>query len=536
PVALYDTTTGKGAVALTDATGAYLFTNVPAGNYSVIECWGTAGLPSPIDFGATQVAMSQPKEAEPPLSIVTVPVPVLADKLCAINPNLQKIVVTTTNVGNILFFDAAVGNKPLTFTGVNFIGSNLITVADNGTWGANAPGTPIMTIPATDPYPGVSPGFVYVNSATPTDGKFTVMNTRATTAYPWWQLSDHTTMLETGRMLTVNGANPGSVVFKQTVSVLPNKKYALTAWILNLINQTSGNVDPQLALSVLDSNNNQIFYQAVNQIDAKNVPIWYQNGFLFDTLGNSNITVEILSEGPAAVGNDYLIDDVALYQVEIQNLLTIKKSATPAVIFNGTTVTFSVDVTNNSSTDTLSNVIFKDVLDPTLSFVAGSVTVNGSGTGFGTADPNLGFTLGAMSPNSTKTVQFKAVSTAADASPVKNIASGNYPAFLSANGDIITNTVNSNPVFLRRPLYNFGQSSTDLVQSIALQQTALSHILNAEGEKIQAMLAVQGVTPTQLLAVNDSVQKMVDSVSQLECIMKQKIKIVQNQVVGYKNI
>ncbi|MEG1609316.1 MAG: hypothetical protein RR348_05555, partial [Clostridia bacterium] len=195
-----------------------------------------------------------------------------------------------------------------------------------------------------------------------------------------------------------------------------------------------------------------------------------------------------------------------------------------------------VTVTNNSATSTLSDVFFKDVLDPTLSFVAGSVTVNGSGVGYATANPNAGFSIGSMPPNTVKLVEFKATSIAAGNSPVKNIATGSYPIFLSSNGDVVSNTVSSNPVFLRRPLFNFGQASTDLVESVALQQTALSHILNAEGEKIQAMLAIQGVTPSQLLQVNASVQDTIEAVSGLECILKQKIKKVQNQVVGYKTI
>ena len=34
------------------------------------------------------------------------------------------------------------------------------------------------------------------------------------------------------------------------------------------------------------------------------------------------------------------------------------------------------------------------------------------------------------------------------------------------------------------------QAITDLIQSVALEETALSHILNAEGEKIQKMVAL----------------------------------------------
>ncbi|MEG0961463.1 MAG: CshA/CshB family fibrillar adhesin-related protein [Lachnospiraceae bacterium] len=66
----------------------------------------------------------------------------------------------------------------------------------------------------------------------------------------------------------------------------------------------------------------------------------------------------------------------------------------------------------------------------------------------------------------------------------------------------------------------------DLMESVALQETGISHILNAEGEKIQAMLAVPGVTPTQLLAVNKSVQDMTNSISKLEMVLQSKLETV----------
>ena len=46
------------------------------------------------------------------------------------------------------------------------------------------------------------------------------------------------------------------------------------------------------------------------------------------------------------------------------------------------------------------------------------------------------------------------------------------------------------------------QAITDIIESVALEETALSHILNAEGEKIQKMVAMDDVTPEVLLATN----------------------------------
>ncbi|MEG1948066.1 MAG: hypothetical protein RR140_00575 [Clostridia bacterium] len=74
------------------------------------------------------------------------------------------------------------------------------------------------------------------------------------------------------------------------------------------------------------------------------------------------------------------------------------------------------------------------------------------------------------------------------------------------------------------------QAINDLIESVALQETGLSHILNAEGEKIQAMLAIPGVTPEQLLAVNSSVQSMVNSISNLEMILQNKLSLFSKTI------
>ena len=69
------------------------------------------------------------------------------------------------------------------------------------------------------------------------------------------------------------------------------------------------------------------------------------------------------------------------------------------------------------------------------------------------------------------------------------------------------------------------QAITDIIESVALQETALSHILNAEGEKIQKMVAMQDVTPDVLLATNKSVESMVNAVSKLEMILHSKLSV-----------
>ena len=72
------------------------------------------------------------------------------------------------------------------------------------------------------------------------------------------------------------------------------------------------------------------------------------------------------------------------------------------------------------------------------------------------------------------------------------------------------------------------QTITDLIQSVALEETALSHILNAAGEKIQKVVAMEGVTPEILLETNKSVEAMVTAVAKLEMILQAKLDVFKN--------
>ncbi len=71
------------------------------------------------------------------------------------------------------------------------------------------------------------------------------------------------------------------------------------------------------------------------------------------------------------------------------------------------------------------------------------------------------------------------------------------------------------------------QAITDLVESVALEQTALSHILNAEGEKIQAIVAA-ATTAEEMIEVNTSVESMVKSITRLEMVLQGKLELFED--------
>lgn len=72
------------------------------------------------------------------------------------------------------------------------------------------------------------------------------------------------------------------------------------------------------------------------------------------------------------------------------------------------------------------------------------------------------------------------------------------------------------------------EAITDIIESVALEETALSHILNAEGEKLQAVIAITNVDADTLLATNKSVKAMVDAVTRLEVVLQSKLALFED--------
>lgn len=70
-------------------------------------------------------------------------------------------------------------------------------------------------------------------------------------------------------------------------------------------------------------------------------------------------------------------------------------------------------------------------------------------------------------------------------------------------------------------------AASALLQSIALEETAISHILNAEGEKLQKAISMHNCTHKDLLEINKSVADMVDKITSLEIVLKEKLELIK---------
>lgn len=74
------------------------------------------------------------------------------------------------------------------------------------------------------------------------------------------------------------------------------------------------------------------------------------------------------------------------------------------------------------------------------------------------------------------------------------------------------------------------ESVGNIIESIALEESAIAHILNAESEKLQAIINMPNTTAADLLAANRSVKKAVDAAIGLENTLKAKLALFSHMI------
>jgi hypothetical protein len=72
---------------------------------------------------------------------------------------------------------------------------------------------------------------------------------------------------------------------------------------------------------------------------------------------------------------------------------------------------------------------------------------------------------------------------------------------------------------------------SNIVASIALEEAALSQILNAEGEKLQAVIQVEGNTVDDLVSINHAIQDLIEHVFAGEDALERKLNTVLETLV-----
>lgn len=72
------------------------------------------------------------------------------------------------------------------------------------------------------------------------------------------------------------------------------------------------------------------------------------------------------------------------------------------------------------------------------------------------------------------------------------------------------------------------QSVGDIIESIAMEENAIAHILNAESEKLNAIISQPNATPQQLMTANKSVKNTLDAIIRMESILQSKLNLFES--------
>ena len=495
----------------TNPQGEYAFHNVPHGEYRIVEVYGESAVPSPADFNSAVPGLT-PYAILPPINSAPNP-PEEATHLDCVTPNTLFVSVGTDNIHDKDFLNGPVKHVPIDTIMDNcavVCPTNILIDAEYGTMGTFPAGTAANTGVPTEPYPDNVPGFEYVLPLShpvqtpghpawlhaPEDGEYTVQNIlnddNSNRIGAWWRIADRTTGNETGRMMVVNGYEPGAKIFVEDVDVAPNTFYLFSAWITNMF-RSHGWADPRLGVQILDENEEVIYYAILGNLIPVNtvVPEWIQVGTVINSYGNTKLTVEFLSEGEAAIGNDYAIDDISLNEITVP-VFTPVKSINQSTAFVGETVEYTV-VLKNNCTFPLTSVVFMDELPNGLAFVPESVTVQG--TNWPLADPEAGFQLPDIPGDEEMEVRFKALVESEQYSPAINKAEMRYEYTPVEGGIPIKYDVESNEVPLE--ILKGDENVTLLMSKIAIGAA------QAAGEFEFGIFEQGGITPLYT-ATNDN--------------------------------
>ena len=88
----------------------------------------------------------------------------------------------------------------------------------------------------------------------------------------------------------------------------------------------------------------------------------------------------------------------------------------------------------------------------------------------------------------------------------------------------------SMPEFPKLDNLTLEQAINSILISVAMEEAALSHILNAEGEKIQFILANKCAEVQKVIEVNESVASLIDRVTNLQVILKSKMQLAKDML------
>ncbi|MDQ3141492.1 MAG: gliding motility-associated C-terminal domain-containing protein [Bacteroidota bacterium] len=160
------------------------------------------------------------------------------------------------------------------------------------------------------------------------EGTYDVINNPMLGHASWAPCGDHTS--GSGNMMVVNGAATFQDVWCQTISVIPNMDYILTAWVTSVSPASP-------AILQFSANGNTVgglFYASGATCRWERFQATWNSG------GSTSVTICILNQNTATGGNDFALDDISLRKIcEVKDEVNVDILDIQAVIENPDIVT-----------------------------------------------------------------------------------------------------------------------------------------------------------------------------------------------------
>ncbi len=380
PIVLQSPSGGKAVAVNTDGNGNYAFTDVPDGNYQVVEkadltpkpsatgsaSWGSATTQSTITTGGVTPLINADTN-QPNRAVWNSGIKSGSNAIDGVGATTLNISVSGDNVSNQTTNDSRniISNGPVIYTplsigdSANYTQNLLTSLGENGSFGTYPQGTPASKNEKSDPFPindESNPAVRYTKyDRTVAEGYYAVQNARVAAA-SMWNMSGHTTGNEMDRFVLVNNENAGRPILSKTVTegVAPNTRYLLSGWFANVTKTPRMSTPPKFRMTAISNNNDGSTTELFNS-DAPtmtmrtDMPEWRQFGDFIQTGPNTqSVTIKLVSTSSEWYGNDFTIDDIGLWSVPNAKAdVRTEKTSDKANYSPGDPITYTITVIND---------------------------------------------------------------------------------------------------------------------------------------------------------------------------------------------
>jgi gliding motility-associated-like protein len=160
--------------------------------------------------------------------------------------------------------------------------------------------------------------YTFVASDCPNDGSYTIINSTTNCFGSTWHTltEDHTPGDVNGYMMLVNASvTPKDFYVDTVVGLCANTTYAFSAWIVNVLKNSScppSPTRPKLVFTIETTTGTILGTYSTGDIIETPTIEWKQYGLSFTTpTANNSVVLRITNNGPGGCGNDIALDDIA---------------------------------------------------------------------------------------------------------------------------------------------------------------------------------------------------------------------------------